>query len=266
MKSLRVVDLCCGGGLFSAGMERAGLKVIMGVDMDPVALSSFQENFSSAVAWEMDLLDLNSLPRCDVVIGGPPCQPFSRANRNPNHSEGMVLVDKFIGLVKASGCRYWIMEEVPPVAEYVKGRAPRCDIWDCSSFGARNVRPRMFAGEFPDPIPSREPCLNPSSTVLASENNIPLTVMRDLQGVPSWMVFSGCEGDQRRQIGNGVPLEMGEALGLGIVLHARGDKVEGHRPWHRLRASYHRREGGNRAYLSDPKSRYCLDCKETIKL
>jgi len=266
MKSLKVIDLCCGAGLFSAGMQRAGLEIIMGVDIDPIAISSFQKNFTGAVAWELDLLELSRLPRCDVIIGGPPCQPFSTANRNPNHSIGMVLVDKFIELVKGSNARYWIMEEVPPVADYIKDTVPRCEIWECSSLGAKNLRPRMFAGSFPDPVPSRGPCENPNPTVMASENNLSIEVMRDLQGVPSWMVFCGSEGDQRRQIGNGVPLEVGEALGSGIILHDSGDKITGHRPWHTVGAAYHRRRGGNRAYLSSTGWGYCENCKGYIPI
>jgi len=264
-----VVDLCCGAGLFSAGLQRAGLEIVLGVDVDPVACDSFQANFPGAMVWEADLSEIDSLPRCDVIVGGPPCQPFSGANRDPHLLRGMVLVGRFLYLAMESGARYWIMEEVPPVEQCLedwKPEIPRIEIWECSRFGARNLRPRLFAGRFPDPVPSGPPCETPCPTVMASDTVTPLEEMRDLQGVPGWMVFMGSETAQRRQIGNGVPLQVGEALGRGILYDLEGRDIEGHQSWHDIGAAYHRRRGGNRAYLSAPHWRWCEDCQEYIRV
>ena len=262
LKPQRVVDLCCGAGLFSAGMERAGHRIILGVDNNPIVLDSFQTNFPDASVLEGDLMDLKHLPRCDVIIGGPSCQPFSMANRNRNPETGMALVEKFLDLVKNANPKYWIMEEVPPVADHIRGRVPRVEVWDCSSFGARNLRPRMFAGDFPDPVTTRPACESPAPTVLASDMVTPIPELRDLQGIPSWFVLCGTERDQRQQIGNGVPLETGEAFGRGIGYHLQGRGIGGHQEWHTMGAAYYRQIGipGKRAYLSCRKYRYCYHC------
>lgn len=266
MYELDTIDLCCGGGLLSAGLQMAGLKIKMGVDINQTFLNSYQENFPDAIVWETNILDIKNIPRCRLVVGGPPCQDLSLANRTPDHDNGMILVNKFIQLVKASKAEFWIMEEVPPTFDYIKDRVPKAVILECSKFGARNLRPRLFAGRFPTPVSAHSPCKTPAPTVMASDTITSIQVMRGLQGIPSWMVFHGTDAQVRTQIGNGVPIEAGEALGKGIIWHLQGRTLTKHESWHRIGAAYYRRIGGNRSYLSRLEWRYCYDCEDYIKV
>lgn len=84
-----VLDLFCGAGGFSVGFERAGYDVIAGVDVDETAIRTYDENHDSR-AIQQDLTEFTPTQFAatydihpsdvDVVIGGPPCQGFSRAN------------------------------------------------------------------------------------------------------------------------------------------------------------------------------------------
>ncbi|MFE6626031.1 MULTISPECIES: DNA cytosine methyltransferase [unclassified Streptomyces] len=84
------VDLFSGAGGLSLGIERAGWTVAAGVDFDERALESHAANFPG-LSLHMDLgdpdvrdelVDLLSQAKIDLVAGGPPCQPFSRAGRS----------------------------------------------------------------------------------------------------------------------------------------------------------------------------------------
>src|SRR5213596_865539 len=72
----------------SWGAKSAGFRVLAGLDNTPVFLKTFQRNFPEAVARELDLSisDPREIARefklkrgeLDLLIGGPPCQGFSK--------------------------------------------------------------------------------------------------------------------------------------------------------------------------------------------
>lgn len=85
------VDLFSGAGGLSLGLQRAGWTTAVAVDMDERALETHAANFPG-MSLRMDLgkpeerdrLEQLLEPakgRIDLVAGGPPCQPFSRAGR-----------------------------------------------------------------------------------------------------------------------------------------------------------------------------------------
>lgn len=89
---LLAVDLFSGAGGLSLGLERAGWTVAAAVDHDERALETHTANFPG-LSIDMDLGDpaerdrlIDILEpargRIDLVAGGPPCQPFSRAGRS----------------------------------------------------------------------------------------------------------------------------------------------------------------------------------------
>ena len=129
------VDLFCGAGGLSHGLEAEGFAVVLSVDSDPWALETHRHNFPGA-ALQLDLSEptrvddllalLDGLP-IDLVAGGPPCQPFSRAARSKIRSlveEGSRsavdgrrdLWQVFVQVVEALRPRAVLMENVPDMA------------------------------------------------------------------------------------------------------------------------------------------------------
>lgn len=84
------VDLFAGAGGLSHGLESAGYTVVLSADHNPAAVETHLANFSgpcldldlSEPVRVEELLELLSGLELDLIAGGPPCQPFSRAGKS----------------------------------------------------------------------------------------------------------------------------------------------------------------------------------------
>ena len=93
---LKVIDLFCGCGGLSEGFRLAGYEIVGGVDFNAPAIKTYNRNFENAKGICCNLLDMDQdriveafgdLQDIDVIIGGPPCQGFSAANRYKTEGE-----------------------------------------------------------------------------------------------------------------------------------------------------------------------------------
>ena len=88
MKQYNVLDLFCGCGGMSWGLSKKGYNIVAGIDIWDIALSTYQLNHKNAKAINLDITnaDPNEVLKTigieakdiDVIIGGPPCQGFSK--------------------------------------------------------------------------------------------------------------------------------------------------------------------------------------------
>lgn len=115
-----IVDLCSGCGGFSLGAELAGFKTVVAVDIDPDLRSSFTKNFPESKIVSDGIESLNrkawnklyGTNRPVGVIGGPPCQGFSRiGKRNPSDPRNN-LIGQFYRQVAILKPAFFVMENV----------------------------------------------------------------------------------------------------------------------------------------------------------
>lgn len=135
---LKVLDLFCGCGGLSTGFEADGFIVVGGNDFDDAALEAFQLNHPNALTWPGPIEDLPServledlglkKGELDVLIGGPPCQGFSK-NRARRHIAGAFVDDprnylfkEFLRFVEDFQPRAVVIENVPELLIKEDGR------------------------------------------------------------------------------------------------------------------------------------------------
>lgn len=83
-----VLDLFCGCGGMSWGLAKKGFNIVAGIDIWDKALATYAHNHSGAKALNLDISKaspeavIESIgirkEEIDVIIGGPPCQGFSK--------------------------------------------------------------------------------------------------------------------------------------------------------------------------------------------
>ncbi len=75
---MEVVSLFSGIGGLDQGFIDSGYKVIWANDCDKYAVQTYKANHNSTIIHgDINAIELDSIPNCDVLIGGFPCQPFS---------------------------------------------------------------------------------------------------------------------------------------------------------------------------------------------
>jgi DNA (cytosine-5)-methyltransferase 1 len=105
-----VVDLFAGCGGLSLGFEAAGYKTI-GFEMDKAAAETYRNNLGSecyAVKLDLDF----EYPKADIVIGGPPCQPFSVGGHQKGMEDARDGFPIFIDAVKKLQPKVFMFENV----------------------------------------------------------------------------------------------------------------------------------------------------------
>ena len=124
-----VLDLFSGCGGLSFGFEKAGFKIIAGVDNWKDSLVTFEKNHNNA---KTILLDLGKFEpekiakevgnKIDVIIGGPPCQGFSiSGKRNPNDPRNS-LYRGFVRTVAYFKPKAFVLENVPNLVSMSGGK------------------------------------------------------------------------------------------------------------------------------------------------
>lgn len=120
---MKMIDLFCGCGGSSLGLEQAGFSLVFASDIDPVCAATFLYN-RDLPEERMFVGDIAGLNRnfetyaplfrdADLVCGGPPCQGFSMANRQRladdprNH-----LYKEYLAFLSRVQPKFFIMENV----------------------------------------------------------------------------------------------------------------------------------------------------------
>jgi len=115
IESIRVLDLFCGAGGFSIGFNKNKFS-ITGVDINPWSEKIYELNQIGPFI-KKDLFTENVSGHYDVILGGPPCRPFSSVNvkkRGENHPDYQ-LVERYFDHIRILEPELFFMENVIPV-------------------------------------------------------------------------------------------------------------------------------------------------------
>ncbi|MBS4913479.1 MAG: DNA cytosine methyltransferase [Veillonella sp.] len=124
MCAYSVVDLFSGAGGLSLGFEQTGsYNIKLAYEKNPTMRQTYKLNHNGTVI-EGDIRQadydkiLENFGAIDVVIGGPPCQGFSNANRQKNQmiNQNNILVKEYIKAIVRLRPKAFLMENVSMLA------------------------------------------------------------------------------------------------------------------------------------------------------
>lgn len=175
VKKIRVaaIDLFCGVGGLTYGLEKSGMKVLAGIDLDDSCRFAYETNntacFIHKSIQEIKGKELEHIFRgtdIRVLVGCAPCQPFSmhqKDKRNRKTHKDWGLLYDFIRIVQEISPHIVSMENVPELAKEVVfldfvdklvslGYKVNFKIHDASDYGVPQRRRRLLllASKFGD--------------------------------------------------------------------------------------------------------------------
>jgi DNA (cytosine-5)-methyltransferase 1 len=145
-----VLDLFAAPGGLSLGFKEAGYRIVAVLDHDKYGCDTLDHNLGSGgtIVIQGDIENLMIRGRVDVVVGGPPCQSFSRIGRPKiNHltkySERTRFLDNkrnrlykhFVKVVESVRPTFFVMENVPGMLSYQDGRLKNQVLEDFENIG-----------------------------------------------------------------------------------------------------------------------------------
>ena len=246
--SIVAVDLFCGAGGLSKGLQMAGIDVRMGIDNDPACRYPFEANTEALFLHEsVRRLDGSQISEVlhdrsyTLVAGCAPCQPFSRYRQgqdNPRDGRWRLL-GEFLRLVLQVRPDLVTMENVPRLAEtniftrFVKRlTATGYTVWHatvrCVDYGVPQRRERLVL------LASK---LGPISLISPTHTGNFLTLRQAISALPQ-LAAGGEHPDD--------PLHKAATLSPTNLRRIRHSKPGGTwRDWHgSLVAACHRKRSG----------------------
>ena len=166
---LTAIDLFSGAGGTSIGLQQAGFRVIAAIELNPLAVESYELNLPETTVWERDIRQVSTDEVADtaavnrgelsILAACPPCQGFSSirtlngSRRIDDHRNGLLSeVTRFVRDLKPLTI---MMENVPGLTleasfdEFLKelgthGYEYRSEVVDASDYGVPQRRRRLL--------------------------------------------------------------------------------------------------------------------------
>lgn len=169
MSKYTVISLFTGAGGLDLGFKKNGYEIKLCVELDEVTCKTLKRNDTCLNVVQEDirniptskLLSMADLKKGEttIVIGGPPCQPFSNiGNRKALEDPRGALINEFLRVVNEAQPQLFLFENVPGLKSVKKGRVFKeileafgnigytCNyaVLNSADFGVPQIRKRLF--------------------------------------------------------------------------------------------------------------------------
>ncbi len=156
-----LLDLFAGAGGLSLGLEAAGLIAVAAVEADPHACQTYASLHPDAELFDSDIAAINFAGyrgNIGLVVGGPPCQPFSTGGLRQLGADARdgfphflravrevdpdaFLIENVAGLARGAAKRYLLalLRELSDLGYFVSW-----SVLNAVSFGVPQHRQRLF--------------------------------------------------------------------------------------------------------------------------
>jgi DNA (cytosine-5)-methyltransferase 1 len=123
-KELKFIDLFCGIGGFHQALKILNGECVFACDIDANCRKTYEANYGLKPESDITKVDINAIPDFDVLCGGFPCQPFSKAGFQMGFDDPSGRGNLFFNIcaiVHHKKPKYLILENVRNLASHDDG-------------------------------------------------------------------------------------------------------------------------------------------------
>lgn len=144
-EKLTSVELFAGIGGFRLACDSLGIKTIWANDIDANAVKVYKDRFGDREIVQGDINGLiDTIPDHDILTGGFPCQPFSRAGKKQGIDDYRgTLFEAIVRVVQTKRPRYFFLENVNSLLFLNQGRHFRTILFALAGMGYK-IEWRVF--------------------------------------------------------------------------------------------------------------------------
>lgn len=111
---MNVISLFAGAGGMDLGFKQAGFDIVIANEYDKSIWATYEKNHQNPLLkGDIRKFSADDFPKCDGIIGGPPCQSWSEAGslRGIDDERGQLFFD-YIRILKAKQPKFFVAENV----------------------------------------------------------------------------------------------------------------------------------------------------------
>ena len=125
-KTLKFIDLFAGVGGFHQAISKLGHTCVFACDIDEHCQKIYKSNYKIDVFGDLTKIDVNKIPKHDILCAGFPCQPFSNAGKKKGFDDDRGTLFFYIEkILKKHKPNYIILENVKHLVRHNDGKT-----WD----------------------------------------------------------------------------------------------------------------------------------------
>lgn len=119
----KFIDLFAGIGGFHQAMSNLGCECVLASEIDSYAIESYKENYGINSGVDVKTIDVNKIPRYQVLCAGFPCQAFSKAGARKGFADETkgTLFFEIARILEATKPEFIVLENVRNLVSHDKG-------------------------------------------------------------------------------------------------------------------------------------------------
>lgn len=143
------IDLFAGIGGFRIPLQELGGKCVFSSEFNPHAQRAYELNFGEVPFGDITELDLNIVPKHDILCGGFPCQPFSISGKRKGFDDTRgTLIYHIFEIIEKRKPKVVFLENVKHLLHHDKKRTLNTIILNLEELGYKVSKKVLNASDF----------------------------------------------------------------------------------------------------------------------